>query len=398
MDAIKPFLPKVIYYMLQLMGMIRKVSVLGSGVMGHGIAQVSAIAGYEVTIRDVEQRFLDNAIDKIRWSLSKMVEKGRIASSDMQSIMARIRTTLSLKDAADADLIIEAIPEDMRLKKDTFSELDRLADSRTLFASNTSTLPITEMATATSREDRFIGIHFFNPPQLMQLVEVIPGAKTSKDTVNIALEYVKSLGKEPILCRKDVAGFIVNRIFIPLVHEAAWELVEGKAEMRAIDAAFKFRLGFPMGIFELADYTGLDVIHKASKEMLARDSRVLNPCPFVEELYSKGLYGQKSGKGFYEYGKDKYARVELKQEEAEQYEPLRLLAVAVNNASWLVSNNVASKEEVEKALRLGMGLKDNLFSVAERFGYPRLVDTLNRLAERNGFYKPDPYLLSLIKA
>jgi enoyl-CoA hydratase/3-hydroxyacyl-CoA dehydrogenase len=377
---------------------IKKVSVLGSGVMGHGIAQISAMAGYHVTIRDIDQAFLDKAMDKIRWSLSKMVEKGKIASSDMQSILSRITTTVSLKDAvADADLIIEAIPEDMRLKKDTFSELDRLADPRTIFASNTSTLPITEIATATSREDRFIGIHFFNPPQLMQLVEVIPGARTSKDTVSIALEYVKSLRKEPILCRKDVAGFIVNRIFIPLVHEAAWEMLENKASMRAIDAAFKFKLGFPMGIFELADYTGLDVIYKASKEMLARDNKVLNPCPLVEELYSKGLYGQKSGKGFYEYSKDKYERVELKQEEAEHYEPLRLIAVAVNNASWLISNDVASKEDVEKALMLGMGLKEALFTIAERFGYPRIVQMLSKLAESNKFYEPDGYLLNLIK-
>jgi enoyl-CoA hydratase/3-hydroxyacyl-CoA dehydrogenase len=377
---------------------IKKVSVLGSGVMGHGIAQISAMAGYHVTIRDIDQAFLDKAMDKIRWSLSKMVEKGKIASSDMQSILSRITTTVSLKDAvADADLIIEAIPEDMRLKKDTFSELDRLADPRTIFASNTSTLPITEIATATSREDRFIGIHFFNPPQLMQLVEVIPGARTSKDTVSIALEYVKSLRKEPILCRKDVAGFIVNRIFIPLVHEAAWEMLENKASMRAIDAAFKFKLGFPMGIFELADYTGLDVIYKASKEMLARDNKVLNPCPLVEELYSKGLYGQKSGKGFYEYSKDKYERVELKQEEAEHYEPLRLIAVAVNNASWLISNDVASKEDVEKALMLGMGLKEALFTIAERFGYPRIVQMLSKLAESNKFYEPDRYLLNLIK-
>lgn len=379
---------------------IERITVLGSGIMGHGIAQISAMAGYKVVMRDIEQQFLDKAMERIRWSLSKLVEKGRISGDEMNSILERIRATVDMEEAVkNADLIIEAIPEDMRLKKEIFEKIDSIAPSHTIFASNTSTLPITEMAGATKREDRFIGIHFFNPPQLMQLVEVIPGARTSKGTLDIAINYVKSLRKEPILCRKDVAGFIVNRIFIPLVHEAAWELKEGKGGMREIDAAFKFKLGFPMGIFELADYTGIDVVHKATKEMYARDKKVVNPCPIVEDLYNKGHYGQKSGRGFYEYKQGSYARVELSMDEAERYDPLRLLAVAVNNASWLISNDVADKDDVEKALMLGMGLKEGIFRLAERTGYARIVDTLKVLRDssRNDFYEPDALLLNLVK-
>ncbi|MEM0441821.1 MAG: 3-hydroxyacyl-CoA dehydrogenase NAD-binding domain-containing protein [Candidatus Nitrosocaldus sp.] len=379
---------------------IERITVLGSGIMGHGIAQISAMAGYKVVMRDIEQQFLDKAMERIRWSLSKLVEKGRLSGDEMNNILDRIRVTVDMEEAVKgADLIIEAIPEDMRLKKETFEKIDSIASSHTIFASNTSTLPITEMASATKREDRFIGIHFFNPPQLMQLVEVIPGARTSKQTIDTAINYVKSLRKEPILCRKDVAGFIVNRIFIPLVHEAAWELKEGKAGMREIDAAFKFKLGFPMGIFELADYTGIDVVHKATKEMHARDRKVVNPCPIIEDLYSKGHYGQKSGKGFYEYKQGSYSRVELSMQEAERYDPVRLLAVAVNNASWLISNDVAEKDDVEKALMLGMGLKEGIFKLAERAGYARLVDTLKGLRDssRNDFYEPDAWLLNLAK-
>ncbi|MEM3124253.1 MAG: 3-hydroxyacyl-CoA dehydrogenase NAD-binding domain-containing protein, partial [Candidatus Nitrosocaldus sp.] len=173
---------------------IERITVLGSGIMGHGIAQISAMAGYKVVMRDIEQQFLDKAMERIRWSLSKLVEKGRLSGDEMNNILDRIRVTVDMEEAVKgADLIIEAIPEDMRLKKETFEKIDSIASSHTIFASNTSTLPITEMASATKREDRFIGIHFFNPPQLMQLVEVIPGARTSKQTIDTAINYVKSL-------------------------------------------------------------------------------------------------------------------------------------------------------------------------------------------------------------
>lgn len=199
---------------------INKITVLGSGVMGHGIAQVASKAGYTMVLRDVDQSFLDNAMNKIKWSLGKLVEKQKISQNDADSIYGRITPIVDLKEALkDSDLLIEAVPEDMELKKKVYADVDRFAEEKTIYASNTSTLPISEMASLTNRPTRFIGLHFFNPPQLMPLVEVIPGRSTDDDTVSLSLEFIKKIGKDPVLCKRDVVGFIVNRIFIPLVHE-----------------------------------------------------------------------------------------------------------------------------------------------------------------------------------
>lgn len=375
---------------------IRKITVLGSGVMGHGIAQVSAMSGYDVALRDIDQKFLDKAMEKITWSLNKLVEKNKISKQESEKILGRIKTYVDLKEALnDTDLVIEAVPEDMNLKKKVYADLDKLASSKTVFASNTSTLPITELSKVTTRPSRFIGIHFFNPPQLMPLVEVIPGAQTEKELTDATMQYVKSLGKEPVLCNKDVAGFIVNRIFIPLIHEAAWSLERDHAKMTEIDSSVKFKLGFPMGIFELADYTGIDVVHKATQEMYSRDKSVINPHPVVEKLFKEGNFGQKSGKGFYEYKSGTYERVNLTPDEAERYNPLRLLGVAVNNACWLITNKVSNREDIDRATKFGLGLKGGLFPIAEKFGFAKIADELRKSAKAYGsFYEPDQTLLN----
>jgi len=382
--------------MSSLFSKINKITVLGSGVMGHGIAQVSAMAGYSVTLRDIEQSFLDKAMEKIRWSLDKMVEKQKLTKDGADAVFSRITPVVELKQALkDADLLIEAVPEDMNLKKKVYAEVDAAAEEKTLYASNTSTLPITEMAALTGRPDRFIGLHFFNPPQLMPLVEVIPGNRTDESLIEVATSFIRKVGKQPVLCRKDVAGFIVNRIFIPLVHEAAYCQDRDGAGMTVIDSAVKFRMSFPMGIFELADYTGLDVIHKATIEMHSRDTKVINPHPRVKQLYDEKSLGQKTGKGFYEYKGDKYERINLTEEQAAKYDPIALVAVAANNASWLISNNACSKEELEKALKLGMGLRKELFATVEEFGVKNVVGKLRDLASKHGsFYEPDPYLVN----
>ena len=382
--------------MIMSLPTINKITILGSGVMGHGIAQVSATAGYNVTLRDIEQSFLDKAMEKIKWSLNKLVEKQRLSQTEADKIFARIVPIVELKQALnDADILIEAVPEDMNLKKKVYADVDNVAETKTLYASNTSTLPITEIASLTSRPDRFIGLHFFNPPQLMPLVEVIPGAKTNHTMIDMAMGLVQKIGKQPILCRKDVAGFIVNRIFIPLVHEAAYCQERDNVPMTTIDSAVKFKLSFPMGIFELADYTGIDVIHKATSEMHSRDPKVIRPHPKVRQLFDEKHFGQKSGKGFYEYKSDKYERINLTEQEAEKYNPIALIGVAANNAAWLISNSVCSIEDLEKALRLGMGLKKELFSTVEEFGIKNVVQNLQDLAAKYGtFYEPDPYLIN----
>lgn len=382
---------------ISLLPQINKITVLGSGIMGHGIAQISAMNGYDVVLRDVEQKFLDIAMNKIRWSLDKLVEKNKLNKQESDKIFARIKPIVELKEALqDADLLIEAVPEDLKLKEKVYSEVDQFAQEKTIYSSNTSTLPISEISQLTSRPNRFIGLHFFNPPQLMKLVEVIPGASTDKSIVDLGVNFVKSLSKNPILCNKDVPGFIVNRIFIPLVHEAAYCLENDGKSMTQIDSAVKFKLYLPMGIFELADYTGLDVIHKATTEMYSRDKKVVNPHPRIEQLFSAGKLGKKSGEGFYSYGDKNYERVSLSEEEAKQYDPIRILSVAINNAAWLISYGVCTREDVEQALKLGMGLKKELFEIGKENGIKKIISTLNELQEKNGsFYAPDPYLMTI---
>ena len=376
---------------------IKNITVLGSGIMGHGIAQVSAMAGYNIVLRDIEQQFLDKAMEKIKWSLDKLVSKEKISKDERDEIFSRIKPIVDLNDAVrDTDLVIEAVPEIMDLKKKVYAELDKVANDRVIFASNTSTLPITEIADTISRPEKFIGIHFFNPPQLMKLVEVIPGQKTSDYVTDLTINFVKSVNKTPVTCRKDVPGFIVNRLFIPLVHEACYVMKRQKIQQTEIDSAVKFRLGFPMGIFELADFTGLDVIHKATVEMHARDKKVILPHTSIEQLFNEKKLGQKSGEGFYKYSDDKYERIQLSEELAQKCNPTQIIANILNNAAWLVTNKASDIEEIEKAASLGLGLKKPLFQTANEIGIQKIVDELKNLSAQYGeFYEPDPLLVSM---
>lgn len=285
------------------MAEIRKIAVLGAGLMGHGITQVAAQVGkYEVSIRDIELKFVDNGMTMIRESLQRFVKKGQITEAQMNEISARIHPTLDLKEAVSkADLIIEAAPENVELKKAIFREVDNYASSHAVIASNTSSVSITELASATRRPEKVCGMHFFNPPQLMKLIEVIKGAKTSDETTQTVLEVARRMEKETVLVKKDSPGFIVNRILIPALNEAAELYWEGVADRDDIDKAVKLGLNWPMGPLMLLDYIGSDTTLAIAEVLMKELDPKFHPSTGLKQMVRAQLLGRKTGKGFYDW-------------------------------------------------------------------------------------------------
>ncbi|MEM3577286.1 MAG: 3-hydroxyacyl-CoA dehydrogenase family protein [Candidatus Bathyarchaeia archaeon] len=282
---------------------VKKIAVLGAGLMGHGITQVAAQIGkYEVYMRDVEQRFIDNGMNMIKASLQKFLSKGQITEQQMNEILARIHPTLDLKEAVqNADLIIEAVPENVELKRATFHEVDAHAPSHAIIASNTSSISITELGSATKRPEKVCGMHFFNPPQLMKLVEVIRGAKTSDETIQTVLEVAHKMEKETVLVKKDCPGFIVNRILIPALNEAVALYWEGVAERDDIDKAIKLGLNWPMGPLMLLDYIGADTTLFIAEVLEREIDEKFHPHPGLKQMVRANMLGRKTGKGFYDW-------------------------------------------------------------------------------------------------
>jgi 3-hydroxybutyryl-CoA dehydrogenase len=283
---------------------IKKVGVLGAGLMGHGIAQVAAQSGYEVVLREVDDATLAKGVEKIEKQLARAVEKGKSSQEDADAVRARITPTTHYRELADCDLVIEAITENLALKLEMWKEVDEIVKGEAVFATNTSSLSVIDQAAATGRPERFVGLHYFNPAQVMKLVEVVRCVTSSDEAFETALEFARSEGKLAIPT-KDKAGFIVNRLLVPYMLDAMRALEEGVGSIEEIDEAMKAGAGHPMGPLTLADFVGLDTLGSICDVLFDefRERRFARP-PTLRKMLSAGWFGKKAGKGFYDYSGD----------------------------------------------------------------------------------------------
>jgi 3-hydroxybutyryl-CoA dehydrogenase len=285
---------------------IKNVFVVGSGLMGGGIAQVSATAGYKVKMHDVKEEFTAKGLEAIKGSLGKFLSKEKITQEKHDAALANLTTTISLEDAADADIVVEAVFENLDVKREVFGKLDEICPPHAILASNTSAIPISSIAAATKRPEKVVGTHFFSPVPLMRLCEIIRGLQTSEETMAAAEAWGQSVGKETVRVLKDHAGFIANRLYLPMGAEAARMLEAGVASPEDIDKAMRLGYNLPMGPLELADMTGIDVLMNACTAIYndTGDPK-FNPPPLMRRMVAAGLLGRKTGKGYYDYSSGK---------------------------------------------------------------------------------------------
>lgn len=376
---------------------IDTITVLGAGSMGHGIAEVAALAGYDVRLRDIKEEFVQDGYEQIEWSLGKLAEHEQISEDEAEGALERVTPLVDMEEAVgNTDFIIEAVPEKMDIKKEVYMEVEEYAPSHTIIATNTSSLSITDLAEATERPEQFCGMHFFNPPIRMQLVEVIRGEHTSDETLEVTEDLADDFGKTPVRVRKDSPGFIVNRVLVPQLNEVAWLVSEGEYTIEEIDSTTKFSMGMPMGSFELADLTGIDVSYHVLEYMQEVLGNAYEPAPIMKEKVENDELGKKTDKGFYDYsdGEPEIPNDQIR----DDLEPI-LNAVMANEVAKLVGSEVAPPRDIDEAVQLGAAFPEGPAKIADEHGLDNLLETLQERYEETGAarYEPAPYLEELVE-
>ncbi len=372
---------------------IYKAGVVGAGTMGAEIAQVITYAGLPVCLKDMSDELVQKGVAKVRAIYQRRVDKGKMTAQEMENKMALVIPTTSYDDFKDVDLVIEAVPEKMELKKKVFQDLDKVVGESTILASNTSALSISEMGSATKRPEKFIGIHFFYPASVMKLIEVIPGLATSAETVEDAISFSESLRKIPVRVN-ECAGFLVNRLLMPYLNEAAYCLQEGAATREQIDDAVR-AFGLPMGPFTLVDNLGLDVCLDATKVLLDAYGNRMKPAEIWDELYKAGYYGTKSGGGFYSYDAAKpdilaksISEVQKKTgKKGTAFSIERLIYPMINEAIYCLEENVAKAADIDIGMLAGVGFpqdKGGPLKYADEIGLDRVLAVLQELYKTHG--------------
>ncbi|MFC7115525.1 3-hydroxyacyl-CoA dehydrogenase NAD-binding domain-containing protein [Natronoarchaeum sp. GCM10025703] len=371
---------------------INSVTVLGAGNMGHGIAEVAALASYDVTIRDINEEFVQSGYDDIEWSLNKLAEKERISQDAADAALDSVTPLVDIEESvSNADVIIEAVPEKMEIKEDVYTEVSEYAPERAIFATNTSSLSITDLSEFTDRPGQFCGMHFFNPPVRMDLVEVISGEHTDEETLDVIEDLAEDFGKTPVRVHKDSPGFIVNRILVPLMNEACWLVHEGEAAIEEVDSTTKYGMGLPMGSFELGDQVGNDVSYHVLEYMHEVLGDAYEPCPLLAEKVENEELGKKTGKGFYDY---EDGGADVPSDQVSESISDRLTAVMANEVAHLIGDDVAEADAIDEAVMLGAGFPNGPAKLADEAGIDHLLDVLEDAHEETGAarYEPADYL------
>ena len=362
---------------------IKKIAVMGAGDMGHGIAEVALLAGYKVALRDIEQRFVDRGLSRMKESMDKLVEKQKIAEENKKAMLANIETFVDVAESVkDADFIIEAVPEVMDLKKQVFQALDAAAPKHAVLASNTSNMSITDIASTTKRPEQVVGFHFFNPAVLMKLVEVTKGAKTSEETMQVAYDLAQKMSKAPVRVEKDSIAFVYNRINAPTGLLLNLMLEKGIAAPMEIDARMK-QMGMPMGPYEIMDYAGLDVAYHSFLYFADKLSKDYTPPSWLKAKIDAGELGKKTGKGIFDWSK---GRPEIDLSKAKEgFDPATLIALQVNEATKLLEGGVVKgPDDIDQAIINGGGAAFGPFQLGKGIGWDKLARICEDLAKKYG--------------